>query len=131
MAITRTPEKLSLNSVNVALTNLAAAETEFAGNAHRRVRVTLTDADRCRLTARVSTAGSASSVVKAQYSTNGGETTWADLTPAVPLNVVGTVGGAWGNVPAGAKGDVVLRLVTVGGDGVADPVVGSVVLEVQ
>ena len=128
--ITRTPEKIALNSANLAWTNMPAAETELAGVVHRRVRVDLTDCDRCRLTARVSTAGAPGAILKAQYAADDAGP-WADLTAGVSLAAVETAAGAWGDVPAGAKGDVIVRVVGLGGNGVADPVIGSVVLEVR
>ena len=130
MAITRTPYKVVFNTGNLAWTNMPAAETELAGVVHRRCRVDLTDCDRCRLTARVSTQGAAGSVLKAQYATADAGP-WTDLTIGVSLAAVDTAAGAWGDVPAGAKGDVIVRVVGVGGNGTADPVIGNVVLEVR
>jgi hypothetical protein len=123
------PTRVMINVSNVALTNMAAALTEFAGTVHRRCRVDLTNAGRCRLTARVSTAGAAGATLKAQYSTD--ESVWTDLTATLSLAAIGTVASVWQAVPAGAKGDVVVRVVGQGGDGAADPVIGNVLIEAQ
>ena len=78
-----------------------------------------------------------------QYSTN--ELTWlffdatlsytAGTTPGAVViggGSAGTRAGTWYNLPAAIKAsDMFLRLVTVSGDGAADPVVGRVDLQVR
>jgi hypothetical protein len=108
---------------------MPAALTELLGTADRRVRVDLTDCDKCRLTTRVVTVGAAAAVLKVQYSTD--EAAWADLTPAVAVNTTGAKATAWAAVPAGARGDVFLRVVGQSGDGAADPVFGQILLEAR
>ena len=129
MAVTRTPHKLNLASGANAWTNQPAGLTEFLGLTHHRLKAELTDCDRCRLVARVSTAGAAGATLKAQYSTD--ESAWSDLTGAVAIDSTGTKATAWADVPAGARGDVFVRLVGSGGNGTADPVIGSVMLEAR
>jgi hypothetical protein len=125
---TRTPEKLSVNSAgNIAWTNMPSALTELLGTVHRRMRVDLTDVDKVRLTVRVSTQGFNNAVLRAEYSLN--ETDWVTLSPDVSISSVGTVASAWGLVPSEAKGDVVVRVVVVNGNGTIDPVFGNIVLE--
>lgn len=121
--------RIAINVSNVTLTNMAAALTEFAGTVHRRCLVDLAHAGRCRLTARVSTAGAAGATLKAQYSTD--ESNWVDLTTTLSLASIGTVGSTWQEVPTGARGDVVVRVVGENGNGTADPVIGNLMIEVQ
>lgn len=129
MAITRTPTKLNMAVGANTWTNQPAALTEFLGLLHHRVKADLTDTDKVRLCARVSTAGATGATLKAQYSTD--ESAWSDLTGTVAIDSTGTKATAWADVPAGAKGDVFLRLVGQGGNATADPVLGSVMVEVR
>jgi hypothetical protein len=130
MPPTRTPAKLVLNSGPATWTNQPAALTEFLGTPDRRVKADLTDCDRVRLAARVSTAGAAGAVLFAQWSAD--EVGWNALTTQqLPIAAAGTRATPWEDVPAGARGDVFLRLAGSGGNGAADPVVGTVVLEVR
>lgn len=53
------------------------------------------------------------------------ESAWAALTvQTVSLAVSGAKRTAWETIPTAAKKEVFIRLVTNGGDGVADPVLG-------
>lgn len=113
--------------MTVTLTNIAAALTEVAGN--YRVKLDLTYVDQVRLVARVGVAGNAGSVLKAQYSAD--ESSWSDLTTTVSLAAVATPVTAWAAIPAGAKADVFVRVVTQSGDGVADPQIRQVQLQVK
>jgi hypothetical protein len=121
---TATPYKLCLAAGASTWTNMPAALTEFLGLLHHRQRADLTDADRCRLCVRVSTVGFNGANLKVQYSAD--ESAWSDLTATVALAPAGTKATAWTDVPAGARGDVFL-----GGNGTADPVVGTITLEVR
>ena len=126
---TRTPQSLLINSGNVTWTNMPLASTELFGNVHRRVKKDFTDVDKIRLVARVSTDGVAAAVIQAQYSTD--ESAWLTLT-ANTLSLAtptGTKATAWGDLPAGAKGDVFVRIIGSGGDGAADPILGNICLE--
>lgn len=61
-----------------------------------------------------------------QYSLD--ESTWSTLTAqTVSLAVFGAKRTAWETIPAAARADVFVRLVSNGGDGVADPVIGSTI----
>lgn len=126
---TRTPQSLLVNSGNVTWTNMPLASTELFGNVHRRVKKDFTDVDKIRLVARVSTAGVAAAGIQAQYSTD--ESTWLTLT-ANTLSLAtptGTKATAWEDLPAGARGDVFVRIIGSGGDGAADPILGNIYLE--
>jgi hypothetical protein len=130
MAVTRTPQRVILNTGNVTWTNQPTALTEFLGLVHRRMLMSFVDVHRIRLGARISTAGVAASVLFAQYSTD--ESAWSTLTGSIAMNTTGTKVTTFDPIPAGAVnggGDVFVRLVGSGGDGVADPVIGNVWLE--
>lgn len=128
---TRTPCKITINAANVTWTNMPVALTELFGNVHRRLLVDLTDVDKIRLSARVSTVGAASAFIRAEYSTD--ESVWSNLTG----NTLGLNGSpstratAWEAIPAGAKGSVFVRIVGSGGDGALDPVLGTIMLEAR
>lgn len=123
----RTPIALTLASGVNSWTNQPAAQTEFLGLTHYRVKADLSDMDKVRLSARIVTAGVAGAVLGVQYSTD--ESTWLPLTSGASLASIGTAVSTWLDIPAGAKGDVFLRLGGQGGDAVADPAIGLVVLE--
>lgn len=129
MPATRTPHVLVLNTGNVTWTNMPAATTELFGNVHRRVKKDFTDVDQIRLGCRVSTAGSTGALIQAQYSTD--DTNWNTLTTNT-LSVAtptGTKVTAWEAIPVNARGDVFVRIIGSGGDGAADPVLGTIYLE--
>ena len=128
----RDHQLLSLNIAEVVVTNLPAAVTEWLGGV-RRLKADLTDYTQARMTATVgATPGSAGSKVAVQYSTD--QSSWAYLDasagPNAEVDSASTCEtGAWVNLDAGAKADVFLRLVTVGGDGVVDPTVGLITVQ--
>jgi hypothetical protein len=129
MPITRTPHSLCMSTGNVTWTNMPAAATELFGLTHRRAKKDLTDVHKVRLVARVSTPGSVNAVLRAEYSVD--ESAWQSLTTST-LSIAtpaGTKASAWDELPAGARGDVFIRVMGQSGDGTADPVVGNVYLE--
>lgn len=71
----------------------------------------------------ITTSASANSPrVYLQYSLD--ESAWSTLTvQVVSLAVFGAKRSAWEAIPAAAKTDVFIRLVSHGGDGVADPMI--------
>lgn len=129
------------------ITNVPAAETEVSQGGittGRRMKMDLTNATQARLTCRVSTVASTGTKLAAQYSTD--ETSWFFLSgtasgsaPAASDYVLidGTASTtnvtvlAWANLQSAAKADVFWRLVTVGGDGAADPVLASITFQVR
>lgn len=113
------------------LLNIPTAETEFP---YSRMSIDLTGRTQARLSATLQLGGTSSSELKVQYSADGGST-WSALdgTDAPKLSI-GTAGfklSAWANIAAAAKADVLLRLVTVGGDGAADPNFRRISLELK
>jgi hypothetical protein len=120
-----TPFNICFNDGNTVWTNMPLALTELFGLNHRRIKVDLSDVDKIRLSVRVSTVGSTNAVLFLQYSTD--ESAWSTLTSNLTLNgVASTRVSPWESIPAGAKGDVFIRVVGQGGDGVADPVLGNI-----
>lgn len=121
-----------LLTTGVTITNVPAALTELAGATTTRQRMDLTGVGYARLSANVATLAAATEI-RVQYSIDGGST-FAYLDggtgPAVSLAATGTVVSKWVKVAAAAQGDVLLRVVTIGGDGALDPVVGTVALQI-
>lgn len=121
-----------MNSGNLALTNMPLALTEMSNTVHRRIKTNFANIGQIRLSVRVSTAGVSAAILYTQYSTD--ESAWSTLTTnTVSLYTpTSTKVSAWENVPTGAKAsDVFVRLVTSGGDGNADPVVGNIYLQTK
>ncbi len=125
----RLPQAIPFQVGQTMWTNMPAAETEFAGILARRMRFDLTGVNKVRISARVQTAGAAGSVLRFQYSTD--ENTWADLTPNVAVDAIGTQVSAWDYIPGAAQADVYIRLVGSGGNGVADPTFGNIYLQLR
>lgn len=104
------------------LTNMPAAPDEFSSS-DRRLYLNLTNAEAVYINANVTVAGIAGSQLYVEYSTDGG-TTWAGTGATLSLSVAGQIVGGAVPVPAAAKTDHTwLRLMGSGGDGVADPAV--------
>lgn len=118
-----------MSSGTLALSNTPSGITEIASTFRLRVDLTgLTDA---RALCRVATVGSAGTVLFFQYSTDGG-TVWNTLTPSVSISALATPAvSAWGAIPAAAKADVLIRTVTQGGNGVADPALSNIRFQVR
>ncbi len=75
-------------------------------------------------------AGAAGSTFWAEWSTD--EANWLTVVEVLPFDTIGRKATAWGAIPAGAQaGDIILRYMVAGGDGVADPSWGSVQVEVR
>lgn len=123
------PHNYTISVANLAWTNMPAAVTELYGNAYRRVRIDLANADAIRLVFGVSTPGSTNALLFAQYSTDGN--TWANLTSSVSISSNGMKTSAWEGIPSGARGDVWVRVAGQGGDGAADPVISQVSIQVK
>jgi hypothetical protein len=124
------PLVIPFNIGNVTWTNQPAALTEIFGAVHRRGKFDLTNATQIRISARVSTVGTATSVIYAQYSTD--DSAYVTLTAnQIAMGTIGTKVTAWENVPVGAKGDVFIKFVGLNGDAAADPIIGNLYLEVK
>lgn len=110
----------------------AGGAAEWAGSARWRTWVDLDNLTEARVSVAVETAGAGTADAGVQYSADGG-TSWFFLDggvgPAVDISSTGAKLSAWGPIVSGAQNDVLLRFVHIGGDGVADPAVGLVVVQ--
>lgn len=115
--------------------SMPLALTEFNANTQGRVKCDLTSATQARLIVKLmGTIGAAGSEIRAQYSTD--ETNWFYLDnvsgPAAAINSANTtLVSSWINLASGAKADVFLRVVGVGGDGAASPSFGNINVQVR
>lgn len=123
------PFVIPITAAPVTWTNMPAVATEFTGNP--RTLADLTYATQVRIVAcTATTAGATNATLKIQYSTD--QSAWSDLTSTLGVATpVGVKSGAWENVPAGAKGDVFLRILGQSGDGTTDPQFRGVYLQVR
>ncbi len=124
------PFVVTLVGTATTLSNMVAALTEFVAVNRFRSKVDMTNCTEARLTAALAVVGGAGSELRAQYWTGAA---WAYLDgvggPALSLATLGTSVSAWVTCEAGAKADAEVRLVTINGDGLADPVVGTVTIQ--
>ena len=113
-----------------------AALTEFNASVLYRAQHDLTNATQARLLLFLPSPNivpPAIPVLAAQYSTNGG-TAWSYLDgstgPALTYGA-GVVSSGWISLTAGAKADVLLRVVAAGGNGSTSLVFGAIYLQVK
>lgn len=129
--------EFALTALVVTYTNMPAGAQEIAAGTTGRYRtkVDLTNFTQIRCLVSFSVAGATGAGFYLEYSTD--QSAWTTLGTATGsdlASVAGTVGAnvsAWITLPAGAKADVWLRGMGVGGDGAADPVVGRVCAQVK
>lgn len=111
---------------------MPAALTELLGNNQRRAGCSMRKVEQVRLVANVLTAGAAGSSLAAQWST-GGAFAFFDVPgagPSVTVNVAGFRVSPWVNVPTAARADgVALRIVGQGGNAIASPSFGQLLIE--
>lgn len=122
-----------LGGAATAWTNMPAALAELLGATDRRVQADLSQATQARVTAELVAVAVAAAELRVQYSTDNG-TNWAYLDGASgPKVVLGTAAGrkngAWISLAAPAKADVLLRVIGISGDGVADPSLRNLTIE--
>lgn len=121
-----TPIAVTLMEDAVTLTNFPAAKATWSES---RTKLDLTNATNVRVICmRTSGAGATNGEIRVEYSTD--EATWIDLA-VVNINALGCQVGAWTAVPAGAKADIFVQTYRINGDGVADPVIGLVTLQIK
>jgi hypothetical protein len=135
------PYVISLNTGPTTNTDAPLAVQEFNNTVGRRIKLDLTGVTQFRITAKVNTAGVSGHKLATQYSTD--ESTWKYMgsdtaTGSAPsagdyvtVDTTGTKTSSFTNLTANAKADVFVRLVSLDGDGVADPVFGMVTLQVK
>jgi hypothetical protein len=126
-----------LNSTTTGSAAATLAVAEWPGSS-RRHKVDLSGAKQARVICRVSTPWSAATKVAIQWSTD--EVTWFYLSgtangsaPIAAEYVSGaataTLASAWNTLPAAAKADVVIRGVTLDGDGTTAGAGGTLSLQ--
>ncbi len=102
---------------------------EMAG---RRVQVDLGRATQFRVQTNVVIVGATGSTLRIQFSADGG-TTWQEFGALADVSLSTASTGfkttAWLALPAAAKADILLRPVLAGGDGAADPNIGTTVFQ--
>lgn len=114
--------------------NQPLVQTELLGDTFGRTKVEMSGLEEARLVVNVAAAGAVTPAeIRAQYSTD--QTTWASLDggtgPAVSIETAGLKVSPWVSLVEMARGDVYLRLVGVGGDGVTDPGFGKIVIQLR
>jgi hypothetical protein len=112
------------DNTTFAVTNIPAAVTVVSSLTTLRTRFPLTNVSKYRIIVDQNIAGSVNAKFNLQYSLD--NVTFADLDDTayageVPVYATGYKNGAWADIKNAAKQDVYLRVVSYGGDGVADP----------
>lgn len=122
-----------LNFVGGTWTNQPAAVTELFSTVNGRTKFDFSGYSQFRLLVQVNTVGAATSVLFAQYSTDGA--TWNNLESATTNNIaIATTGlkfGSWANIASGALFDVFIRIAGQNGNGSADPAFGNISIQVK
>lgn len=112
-------------------TNMPSAETELQGRTSYRRIIDMRGFTNARICVSMGgNDGATNAVLKAQYSANSGST-WADLTTGASINTIDVVTVSTSStIPAPAKiQSCWLRIVGVDGDGVKDPNITGITLE--
>lgn len=119
-----------------AWNNQPSALTEFTNSSFpSRTYTDLTNASQMRIVVSMtSVAGISGAQLRVQYSTD--ESSWAYVDagtgPLVGISTASTTTkGSWVTIDAGAKADVVLRIIGINGDGAADPSFRMVQVQVK
>lgn len=121
-----------ISAVATTWAAMPSALTELLGGALYRQAVGLGSYTKFRIIGTVTAAGFSGAVLRVYYSTNGGGA-WnvAALSGAdLSLTSTGAIFGAWQNIVAGAKGDVLISVFGQSGDGIVSPIIGSLSVEV-
>ncbi len=122
------PFVVTLSGETLTLTNMVSGLLFLTSPI---VLVDLTHAVQFRTTMRVRTAGASTAVARVQYSLD--QSTWVELGALADVNMsmatVGTRSTVWLPLPSGAQADVYLRIGIEGGDGAADPTIGTITFQ--
>lgn len=129
------PFGVTFLATTTTFTNMPAGVQEVAGGttARFRTKVDLTSYQQVRVTVGLTTVGATNAGFYIQYSTD--DSSFTDIgtasgTDIAPIGgTTGTKVSGWVNLPAGAKADVFLRCVSIGGDAAADPVAGLIMAQ--
>ena len=110
-------------------TTMPSASTELLGLTDFRTKLDLTGYKQCRLTTAVSTIGLAGAILTPQYSSDG--TNFFALGDGLnnSLSTSGLAISAWKNIPEASKGDMTIRIMGSGGNGILNPAFNSVILQ--
>lgn len=122
------------DSAGLVWTNQPATGQELFNSTNWRQRADLTGLTQFRLSAHVFTAGAAGAFFLMQYSLdNGGVWASANTAQADQLSLANTgwITGAWVDLVAAARVDVLLRIVGAGGDAAADPLITGIAMEAR
>lgn len=124
-----------LHSITTVWTNMPNAVTELFGAIVNRRQFDLRGFSEFRLQARLAVVGAAAAVLRMEYSTNSGSS-WANLESSgtsadLSIAAGSVIAGSWGQIAAGAKADVWLRIVGQNGDGAADPSFTTIFLQLR
>lgn len=118
---------------NGTWTNMPAAQTEFLGNDARRTEIDLSQMQEVRLLTGITVAGAAAAKIWVQYSIN--LVDWISLEAAGAMEnsiaVTGLTVSAWFPIALAARRVVTLRYMGSGGDGILDPGIGGIVLQLR
>lgn len=126
------PVNITVNAATVTWTNQPAALTELFGLTDRRVPFDATRFTQARIAANVEVAGATGATLRCEFATTDGGAYGAldgGTGPNVLIDALGTKVGSWVTLVSGAKADVFLRVVGVGGDGAADPDLGLIAVQ--
>lgn len=117
----------------VTLTDQASAAQFFANSNRNITKADLSLYTQCRLIARVTTGSASANTPRLilRYRNGSFSTTVGDYSDIgtsevdCPLVSTGVIDSGWIDLAAGAKNDVLLTVVQIGGDGAADPAVAN------
>lgn len=127
------PFQIPLRMAWLAATNMPLAGDELFPLYPPRVKVDLSKMHLIRMQMNVIAAGTASAIARVRYSTD--NITFLSIVATgnlqVSLAAVGHQNTAWQEIATGAKADVYLQLWGEGGDGVADPAMTSMLVQVK
>lgn len=116
-------------STPIVWTAMPSSTTELLGLTDFRTKLDLTGYNQCRMSVVVSTVGLAGATLTPQFSSDG--TNFANLASglSVQLDGTGLVVSGWKNTPQASKGDVTIRVIGSGGNGILSPAFNSVILQ--
>lgn len=113
--------------------NQSSSVQEFKGATYHRTKYIMDGTTELRLIANVSTPGASGSYITAQWSSN--LVSWNFFTtgsdPRCPIDVTGFQESPWSVITTGSVGDLYIRIVGSGGNGIADPSIALVALHGQ
>lgn len=110
-------------------TNQPLAATELFNTSSKRQKVDTTSFTDVRLALRVQGSSGSANTPKCYAQSSTDDTTYTTIATDVSLATAGVFASVWVAMPAGAQADVIWRIECSGGDGVADPALGTVSLQ--